>query len=154
MDDSQIPGADLSYADLLQAASRDDIRNAWSQLSKAADTLGLSTTTVSGFPRSATIGELIESIAGVLPVGVAIEDVMAATKTMLGRERTEVFEVRRLRHADEPTADVWVLVETFTDEQMAIKERETWANRTGDIAIVVLTHTVIERDTVMRPTWV
>lgn len=154
MTDSQIPGADLSYAELLEATSNDDVRTAWSQLSKVADAFGLSTMHASGMTaRSATIGELVESISEVLPAGVAIEDVMAATKAMLGRDRTEVFEVRRLRHADETTADVWVLVETFADEQEAIKKRESWAEQTGDITVVVLIHTIIERDTVMRPSW-
>lgn len=154
MSNSQIPGADLSYAELLEATSSDDVRVAWSQLSKVADAFGMTTVRANGMvPRSASVGELVESISQVLPHGVAIEDVMVATQAMLGRERTEVFEVRRLRHAAESTTDVWVLVDTYTDEQKAVKRREEWAEKTGDITVVVMIHTIIERDTVSRPSW-
>lgn len=148
MTTSQIPGANLSYPELLKAVERDDVREAWSQISAVADALGLTTTVSNGVsPRSATTGELVKALGEVLPEGVRIEDVMASTATVTKRTHTTVYEVRNLASNGK-----WILTGEYADEGEALTTRAAQVE-TGQVTIVVEVHSVVERDAIDRAAW-
>lgn len=114
---SSIPGAGLSYADLLDTPHGSEARTMWIAMGRLARVLGLSDfAAFAAFPRTMTIDECVAAITEVLPERYDIVAAAHAAAQLIPEvpKVTYTYEIREMvvRAAGEAK---WVLTEVFDD---------------------------------------